>query len=144
VGTSGSGKSTVLRLLCRFYDADAGRVMVDGVDVKDITLASLREDIGVVPQDSVLFNDDILYNIQYGRVDASLEEVLQSFCTTFCATVCTTFCTIFCTTSRTIFCSTTTFYTTSSTAAWTPRLKRYFSCCKPACVLQPLVVSLVV
>mmetsp|Transcript_26767 Transcript_26767/g.58286 ORF Transcript_26767/g.58286 Transcript_26767/m.58286 type:complete len:775 (-) Transcript_26767:470-2794(-) len=75
VGTSGSGKSTVLRLLSRFYDCTQGQVLVDGVDVRDLKLSSLREHIAVVPQDTPLFNNTVLYNIQYGRVDATLEEV---------------------------------------------------------------------
>jgi ATP-binding cassette subfamily B protein len=75
VGPSGAGKSTVSRILLRFYDVAAGRVSIDGQDIRDVTQASLRAAIGVVPQDTVLFNDTILYNIRYGRPDASDEEV---------------------------------------------------------------------
>ncbi|KAG0585767.1 hypothetical protein M758_2G035900 [Ceratodon purpureus] len=78
VGTSGSGKSTILRLLYRFFDCDSGSVKVDGQDVRDLTLESLRKCIGVVPQDTVLFNDTIFYNIHYGRMTASKEEVIEA------------------------------------------------------------------
>ncbi|GAQ89311.1 ABC transporter ATP-binding protein [Klebsormidium nitens] len=78
VGTSGSGKSTILRLLYRFFDAEQGAVRIDGQDVKDVTLDSLRRSIGVVPQDTVLFNDTIFYNIQYGRPNASVEDVYNA------------------------------------------------------------------
>jgi ABC-type transport system involved in Fe-S cluster assembly fused permease/ATPase subunit len=75
VGPSGSGKSTLARLLYRFYDVDDGSIRIDGTDLRDVTQASLRAAIGIVPQDTVLFNDTILYNIQYGRPAASREEV---------------------------------------------------------------------
>jgi len=75
VGTSGAGKSTIARLLFRFYDADGGAILVDGQDVRDVTQASLRAAIGVVPQDTVLFNDTIRYNIGYGRPDAGDAEI---------------------------------------------------------------------
>jgi ATP-binding cassette subfamily B protein len=75
VGHSGAGKSTLSRLLFRFYDVTAGRVLVDGQDVRSVTRDSLREVIGIVPQDTVLFNDSILYNLAYGRPDASREEI---------------------------------------------------------------------
>ena len=75
VGHSGSGKSTLARLLYRFYDVDGGRILIDGSDLHDFTQASLRAAIGIVPQDTVLFNDTIFYNIQYGRPEASREEV---------------------------------------------------------------------
>ena len=75
VGHSGSGKSTLARLMYRFYDVDAGNIRVDGRDLRDITQKSLRAAIGIVPQDTVLFNDTILYNIQYGRPAAEREEV---------------------------------------------------------------------
>ncbi len=78
VGPTGSGKSTISRLVFRFYDATSGRVLVDGVDVRDYTQASLRGGIGVVPQDTVLFNDSIYYNISYGRPGASKEEIEQA------------------------------------------------------------------
>ncbi len=78
VGATGSGKSTILRLLLRFYDPQGGAVLVDGQDVKSVTQASLRGAIAVVPQDTVLFNDTILYNIRYGRVSATDEEVYQA------------------------------------------------------------------
>jgi ATP-binding cassette subfamily B protein len=75
VGHSGSGKSTVGRLLFRFYDVTSGHVRIDGQDVKDVTQSSLHAKIGVVPQDTVLFNDTIRYNIAYGRPEASQAEV---------------------------------------------------------------------
>jgi ATP-binding cassette subfamily B protein len=75
VGPTGAGKSTIGRLLFRFYDVTGGRVLVDGQDVRDVTQDSLRAAIGVVPQDTVLFNDTIRYNIAYGRPGASQEEI---------------------------------------------------------------------
>ena len=75
VGPSGSGKSTIGRLLFRFYDVTGGSIRIDGQDVRDVTQTSLHQSIGVVPQDTVLFNDTIYYNIAYGRPDASREEV---------------------------------------------------------------------
>jgi ABC-type transport system involved in Fe-S cluster assembly fused permease/ATPase subunit len=75
VGPSGAGKSTISRILLRFYDVAGGRVTIDGQDIRDITQKSLRAAIGVVPQDTVLFNDTILYNIRYGRPDATDAEV---------------------------------------------------------------------
>ncbi|PYS96414.1 MAG: metal ABC transporter permease, partial [Acidobacteria bacterium] len=75
VGHSGSGKSTLARLLYRFYDIDAGHIRIDGHDLREVTQKSLRAAIGIVPQDTVLFNDSIYYNIQYGRPDARREEV---------------------------------------------------------------------
>ncbi len=78
VGPSGAGKSTVSRILFRFYDVAAGRVLIDGEDIRDVTQASLRAAIGVVPQDTVLFNDTIFYNIKYGKPDASDEEVKEA------------------------------------------------------------------
>jgi ATP-binding cassette subfamily B protein len=75
VGPSGAGKSTISRLLYRFYDVTEGRVTIDGQDLRDVTQASLRASIGMVPQDTVLFNDTIAYNIRYGRPDATDEEV---------------------------------------------------------------------
>ncbi|MBR0673549.1 ABCB family ABC transporter ATP-binding protein/permease [Neoroseomonas soli] len=80
VGPTGAGKSTISRLLFRFYDATGGRVLIDGQDVRDVTQASLRAAIGVVPQDTVLFNDTIRYNIAYGRpgaTDAEVEEAAR-------------------------------------------------------------------
>ncbi len=75
VGPSGSGKSTIGRLLFRFYDVTGGSVRIDGQDVRDVAQTSLHQMIGVVPQDTVLFNDTVYYNIAYGRPDASREEV---------------------------------------------------------------------
>ncbi|WP_033074537.1 ABCB family ABC transporter ATP-binding protein/permease [Sphingopyxis sp. MWB1] len=75
VGPSGAGKSTIARLLFRFYDPQGGRVLIDGQDVAGVTQQSLRASIGIVPQDTVLFNDSIGYNIAYGREGASAEEV---------------------------------------------------------------------
>jgi ATP-binding cassette, subfamily B, heavy metal transporter len=78
VGHSGSGKSTLARLLYRFYDVDGGRISIDGQDIRQLTQASLRAAIGIVPQDTVLFNDSIYYNIAYGRPDATREEVEEA------------------------------------------------------------------
>jgi ATP-binding cassette subfamily B protein len=78
VGTTGSGKSTLARLLFRFYDVDRGRITIDGQDIRDVTQSSLRAAIGIVPQDTVLFNDTIEYNIAYGRPGASREEVIAA------------------------------------------------------------------
>ena len=78
VGSSGAGKSTIARLLFRFYDATGGAILIDGQDIRDVTQHSLRGEIGIVPQDTVLFNDTIYYNIAYGRPDASREEVEQA------------------------------------------------------------------
>lgn len=78
VGPSGSGKSTIGRLLFRFYDAADGAIMIDGQDVRDVTQRSLRQAVGVVPQDAVLFNDTIRYNISYGRPDASAAEIEEA------------------------------------------------------------------
>jgi len=78
VGHSGAGKSTLARLLFRFYDVTGGRVLVNGQDVRDVTQESLRAAIGIVPQDTVLFNDTIEYNIAYGRCDASHEEIVRA------------------------------------------------------------------
>ena len=78
VGPSGAGKSTVGRLLLRFYDVTSGRILIDGQDLRDVTQSSLRAAIGVVPQDTVLFNDTIFYNIKYGRADATDEEVFAA------------------------------------------------------------------
>jgi len=78
VGPTGAGKSTISRLLFRFYDTTGGAVLVDGIDVKNITQNSLRAAIGVVPQDTVLFNDSIFYNIAYGRPGATVEEIEQA------------------------------------------------------------------
>jgi ATP-binding cassette subfamily B protein len=75
VGHSGAGKSTLARLLFRFYDVSDGRVLIDGQDVRDVTQDSLRRAIGIVPQDTVLFNDTIYYNIAYGRPEATRAEV---------------------------------------------------------------------
>ena len=76
VGSSGSGKSTMARLLLRFYDPTGGRILVDGQDIRATTPSSLRRAIGVVPQDTVLFNDTIAYNIGYGRVGAAMEDIV--------------------------------------------------------------------
>lgn len=78
VGSSGAGKSTLSRLLFRFYEPQQGRMLIDGQDIARVTQHSLREAIGIVPQDTVLFNDTIFYNIQYARPDASMEEVQQA------------------------------------------------------------------
>jgi len=78
VGPSGAGKSTISRILFRFYDISRGRVLIDGQNIKDVTQASLRAAIGMVPQDTVLFNDTVEYNIRYGRPDASPAEVREA------------------------------------------------------------------
>ncbi len=78
VGPSGAGKSTISRLLFRFYDIQSGAVLIDGQDVRDVTQESLRAALGMVPQDTVLFNDTIAYNIRYGRPDADPEEVTRA------------------------------------------------------------------
>jgi len=78
VGHSGAGKSTLARLLYRFYDASSGRITINGVDIRDLQQMSLRGAIGIVPQDTVLFNDTIYYNIQYGRPAATHDEVIAA------------------------------------------------------------------
>jgi ATP-binding cassette, subfamily B, heavy metal transporter len=78
VGPSGSGKSTLARLLFRFYDVSDGRILIDNQDLREITQSSLRRHIGVVPQDTVLFNDTIGYNILYGRPEATQSEVEEA------------------------------------------------------------------
>lgn len=78
VGESGSGKSTILKLLFRFYDVAGGSVQVDGMDVRDMTIASLRSHLGVVPQDAILFNDTVLYNLLYARPEATMEQVYEA------------------------------------------------------------------
>jgi ATP-binding cassette subfamily B protein len=75
VGPSGAGKSTLARLLFRFYDIDSGRITIDGQDIRQVTQTSLRRSIGIVPQDTVLFNDTVAYNIAYGRPGASQDEI---------------------------------------------------------------------
>ena len=78
VGQSGAGKSTLARLLFRFYDVQSGKILIDGQNIEDVTQASLRKAIGIVPQDTVLFNDTIRYNIAYGNPSASIEEVHEA------------------------------------------------------------------
>ena len=78
VGTTGAGKSTLSRLLYRFYDVDGGAIRIDGQDLREVTQESLRNAIGIVPQDTVLFNDSIYYNIAYGRPEATHEEVIAA------------------------------------------------------------------
>lgn len=78
VGPSGGGKSTVSRLLFRFYDVGEGRILIDGQDIRGATQSSLRSAIGIVPQDTVLFNDTILYNVRYGNIEATDEQVFQA------------------------------------------------------------------
>ncbi|WJW74968.1 ABC transporter ATP-binding protein/permease [Thiohalobacter sp. IOR34] len=78
VGPSGAGKSTLARLLFRFYEVEAGRILINGQDIRDVTQASLRAAIGIVPQDTVLFNDTLYYNIAYARPEASYEEVVEA------------------------------------------------------------------
>jgi len=78
VGHSGSGKSTLSRLLFRFYDVNGGRITINGRDIRDITQTSLRAALGIVPQDTVLFNDTIFYNIAYGRPEAGRENIIDA------------------------------------------------------------------
>jgi ATP-binding cassette subfamily B protein len=78
VGPSGAGKSTISRILFRFYELSGGRVLIDGQNIRDVTQASLRAAIGMVPQDTVLFNDTIEYNIRYGKPDATVAEVREA------------------------------------------------------------------
>lgn len=78
VGTSGSGKSTLVKLLFRFYDPTAGRILIDGQDIRQVTQKSLRNLIGIVPQDTVLFNDSILENIRYGKPEANDDDVAEA------------------------------------------------------------------
>jgi ATP-binding cassette, subfamily B, heavy metal transporter len=78
VGRTGAGKSTLSRLLFRFYDIQGGRLLIDGQDIRDITQASLRQAVGIVPQDTVLFNDTIAYNIRYGKPLATDAEVREA------------------------------------------------------------------
>ncbi len=78
VGASGAGKSTLARLCYRFYDVTGGSIQIDGQDIRQVSQASLRRAIGIVPQDTVLFNDSIYYNIAYGRPDASRQEVIEA------------------------------------------------------------------
>jgi ATP-binding cassette, subfamily B, heavy metal transporter len=78
VGPSGAGKSTISRLMYRFYDVTGGRITIDGQDIAEVTQASLRKAIGMVPQDTVLFNDTVRYNIRYGRPSATDEEVIAA------------------------------------------------------------------
>ena len=78
VGSSGAGKSTLSRLLFRFYDVDGGRILINGQDIREVSQQSVRAVIGIVPQDTVLFNDTIYYNIAYAKPDASREEVIRA------------------------------------------------------------------
>lgn len=78
VGPSGAGKSTLARLLYRFYDISGGAIRIDGQDIREVTQQSLRQSIGIVPQDTVLFNDTVAYNIGYGRTGATREEIEQA------------------------------------------------------------------
>ena len=78
VGPSGCGKSTILRLLFRYYDVQGGRILIDGQDIRSVSLASLRKAIGVVPQDTPLFNNTIQHNIHYGNLEATQEQVHEA------------------------------------------------------------------
>lgn len=79
VGESGSGKSTLVKLLFRFYDCDSGRITVDGQNIREVTQHSLRKNIGIVPQDTVLFNDTLFANVNYGAPEANVEMVNNAF-----------------------------------------------------------------
>lgn len=78
VGPSGCGKSTIFRLLFRFYNPSSGRIFIDGQDITQVQLESLRKAVGVVPQDTPLFHQDIMHNVRYGRLDATDEEVVDA------------------------------------------------------------------
>ena len=78
VGPSGAGKSTLLNLLPRFYEVTGGAITIDGLDIRDVTLASLRGQIGVVTQQTILFNDTVRHNVAYGRLDASEAEIIDA------------------------------------------------------------------
>jgi ABC-type multidrug transport system fused ATPase/permease subunit len=78
VGETGSGKSTIANLVARFYDPTEGRILIDGHDLRDVDMVALRRLIGVVTQETILFNDTIASNIRYGRPDASMEEVIEA------------------------------------------------------------------
>ena len=78
VGASGAGKSTLARLLFRFYDVSGGHVFIDGQDIKEVTQESLRDSMGIVPQDTVLFNESLYYNLSYARADATREEIIEA------------------------------------------------------------------
>lgn len=78
VGPTGAGKTTIINLLTRFYDTTSGEILIDGVNIKDINYYSLRENLGIVLQDTVLFSDNVLNNIKYGKLDASKEEVIKA------------------------------------------------------------------
>ncbi|UKZ45810.1 hypothetical protein TrVGV298_000003 [Trichoderma virens] len=78
VGESGSGKSTLLRLLFRFYNVDSGKILIDGINTEDITIRSLRDHFGVVPQETMLFNDPLMYNLLYANPTASEEDVYNA------------------------------------------------------------------
>ena len=78
VGASGAGKSTLVKLLFRFYDTNSGRILIDGQDIRKVSQQSLREKLGIVPQDTVLFNDTLLENIRYGNPDASEPDIEQA------------------------------------------------------------------
>ncbi len=77
-GPSGAGKSTIANLLPRFYDVTDGAILIDDHDIRDVTVASLREQVGIVPQETNLFNDTVYNNILYGRLDATKEEVVAA------------------------------------------------------------------
>src|SRR5690606_31460587 len=78
VGPTGAGKTTIINLLPRFYDVTGGAALIDGYDVRDVTTASLRSQIGIVLQDTFLFSDTVMNNIRYGRMDATDEEVIAA------------------------------------------------------------------
>ena len=78
VGATGAGKSTIINLLTRFYDIDSGEILIDGIDIRDVTIESLRKQVGVMMQDSFIFSGTVMDNIRYGKLDATDEEVIEA------------------------------------------------------------------
>ena len=78
VGATGAGKSTIINLLTRFYDIDSGQILIDGIDIRDVTIESLRRQVGVMMQDTFIFSGSVMENIRYGKLDATDEEVIEA------------------------------------------------------------------